>query len=58
MNMACDKFTCVYDNKEHECEHKNNFTTYCLGMRCEGHSLCCMCKTDCENNKSNMTRAF
>lgn len=57
--MACERFKCVYDNEKHECEHTGNFTTTCLDMRCEGHSLCCICKQiDCENNKSKITRAF
>lgn len=57
--MACERFKCIYDNEKHECEHTGNFTTTCLDMRCEGHSLCCICKQiDCENNKSKITRAF
>lgn len=49
--MACQNFKCEYETDKNECTHQNHFTTNCLETKCEGHSCCCMCVSDCDYSR-------
>jgi hypothetical protein len=50
--MACNKFSCEYEDANKHCSHVDNLNS-CAGLYCEEHSHCCICTTTCEYNRNS-----